>query len=79
MDSWIPSLYVCVSLQILGGTVWDGDLETVKTERNKLYEPLTLEPPVVTVSASEEGKSKSKESEDTISYQTLLNDFARGM
>lgn len=36
----------CSVAQVLAGTVWDGDLEGVKAERNKLYDPLSLEPPV---------------------------------
>lgn len=65
--------------QVLLETAWDGPLETVMERREQLCQILKIQAP------QRKRKSRSKTSkitsttEDHISYETLVDDYARGI
>jgi hypothetical protein len=76
--------------QVLGGVAWDGPLEPARDARNRLYAPLGLEPPAPSAAGGDgegggEGAAAKKAAaaaargDEHASYQSLLNDAARGL
>ena len=63
-------------LAILSETVWDGEIESVNSQRDILYSIFNITKPVRRLSAKKEGEGgKKEEKKEDLSYASLVHDI----